>query len=71
MGAVCKDYYRDESFCREADGSINLWRLYNLFTGVNKSSYIDTFLERSVNALQFVEQIRAGLDGHTTNWYLY
>ena len=70
LGAVCKDYYRYESFCREADGSINLWRLYNLFTGVNKSSYIDTFLDRSVNALQFVEQVRGGLDGRSTNWYL-
>jgi len=70
LGAVCKDYYRDESFCREDDGSINLWRLYNLFTGANKSSYIDTFLDRSVNALQFVEQVRAGLDGQGANWYL-
>lgn len=70
LGAVCKDYYRDESFCRESDGSLNLWRLYNLFTGANKSSYIDTFLDRSVNALQFVEQVRSGLDGHGTNWYL-
>ncbi len=70
LGAVCKDYYRDESFCRESDGSINLWRLYNLFTGANKSSYIDTFLDRSVNALQFVEQVRAGLDGQGTSWYL-
>ena len=70
LGAVCKDYYRDESFCRQDDGSINLWRLYNLFTGANKTSYIDTFLDRSVNALQFVEQVRAGLDGEGTNWYL-
>lgn len=70
LSAVCKDYYRDESFCRESDGSINLWRLYNLFTGANKSSYIDTFLDRSVNALQFVEQVRTGLDGNSTNWYL-
>ncbi|MBD2752497.1 DUF3871 family protein [Spirosoma validum] len=70
LGAVCKDYYRDESFCRQDDGSINLWRLYNLFTGVNKSSYIDTFLDRSVNALEFVEQVRSGLDGQGTNWYL-
>lgn len=70
LGAVCKDYYRDESFCRQDDGSINLWRLYNLFTGVNKSSYIDTFLDRSVNALEFVEQVRAGLDERGPNWYL-
>lgn len=70
LGAVCRDYYRDESFCRAADGRVNLWRLYNLFTGANKSSYIDTFLDRSVNALQFVEQVRAGLDGQGANWYL-
>ncbi|WP_461101613.1 DUF3871 family protein [Spirosoma koreense] len=70
LGSICKDYYRDDSFCRQDDGSINLWRLYNLFTGVNKSSYIDTFLDRSVNALAFVEQVRAGLTGQGTNWYL-
>ncbi|GAB4000891.1 hypothetical protein GCM10028807_55300 [Spirosoma daeguense] len=53
-----------------ADGSINLWKLHNLFTGVNKSSYIDTFLDRSLNALQFVEQVRYGLDEQGVNWYL-
>uniref|UniRef100_UPI0025EE8478 DUF3871 family protein n=1 Tax=uncultured Mucilaginibacter sp. TaxID=797541 RepID=UPI0025EE8478 len=45
LGALAKDYYRDEAFsCRE-DGSVNLWNLYNLFTGANKTSYIDTFLD--------------------------
>jgi hypothetical protein len=42
VNAVCKDYYRDNSFCRDASGDINLWRLYNLFTTANKQSYIDT-----------------------------
>ncbi|WP_242478755.1 DUF3871 family protein [Hymenobacter lapidiphilus] len=70
LASVCKDYYRDQSFCREANGGINLWRLYNLFTGANKSTYIDQFLDRSVNALDFVGQIQDGLRGHQTNWYL-
>jgi hypothetical protein len=43
LSAICKDYYRDRSFCRDEDGNINLWKLYNLLTGSNKSSYIDSF----------------------------
>lgn len=42
LNAVVKDYYRDNSFCRNERGNISLWKLYNLFTGVNKSSYIDS-----------------------------
>jgi hypothetical protein len=60
VSAVVKDYYRDESFCRDSSGNINLWKLYNLFTGANKSIYIDGFLDRSVNAFNFVEQVRHG-----------
>jgi hypothetical protein len=70
MGAVVKDFYRDNNFSKESNGSIDLWRLYNLFTGVNKSSYIDTFLDRSVNAYNFVDQIQRSLDGSLNNWYL-
>ncbi len=70
LGAVVKDYYRDGSFCRQEDGSLNLWRLYNLFTGANKSSYIDTFLERSVNAFRFVVDLKGALDKKELNWFL-
>ncbi len=70
LNAVVKDYYRDASFCRQDNGNINLWKLYNLFTGSNKSSYIDTFLERSVNAYRFVEQIRWALEGKIHSWFL-
>jgi hypothetical protein len=70
ISSVVKDFYKDESFCRDANGNINLWRLYNLFTGANKSSYIDSFLDRSVNAYQLVEQIKWGLEGKNSNWYL-
>lgn len=70
LGRVCRDYYRDNSFCRDEDGNINLWRLYNLFTGANKTSYIDTFLDRSVNAFTFVNEIRRGLENRESNWFL-
>ncbi len=70
MSSVVKDFYRDESFCRDSNGNINLWKLYNLFTGANKSSYIDSFLDRSVNAFNFVEQVRHGLEGKADCWYL-
>ncbi|MCS6283675.1 MAG: DUF3871 family protein [Dolichospermum sp.] len=70
VGAICKDFYRDESFCRNEDGTISLWKLYNLFTGSNKSTYIDNFLDRSVNAYHFVEQIRFALQRKVYNWYL-
>ncbi len=70
IGMVCKDFFKDESFCRDASGDINLWKLYNLFTGANKSSYIDNFLDRSINAYQFTEQIRSALQYNTHSWFL-
>lgn len=70
IGTVVKDFYKDDSFCRDEKGNINLWRLYNLFTNANKSTYIDSFLDRSVNAFQFAEQIRMAIDNKTICWYL-
>lgn len=70
INTVVRDYYQDKSFCKDAVGNINLWKLYNLFTGANKSSYIDTFLERSVNSFDFVEQIHDCLEHKHYNWYL-
>lgn len=70
LGTVVRDYYKDESFCRNEDGNINLWKLYNLFTGANKSSYIDTFLCRATSSFGFVESIRYKLEGKGNYWYL-
>ncbi len=70
LGSIAKDYFHDQSFCRNDEGDINLWRMYNLFTGANKSSYVDSFLERSVNAFEFTHQVQLGLVGGSTNWYL-
>lgn len=70
LTSVVRDYYRDDSFCRSEDGNINLWRLYNLFTSANKTSYIDTFGDRSVNAFHFVDELRSALVNNGTNWFL-
>ncbi|RRB18168.1 DUF3871 family protein [Larkinella knui] len=72
ISIIARDYYRDHSFCREADGRISLWKLYNLLTGAVKSSYIDTFLERNVNSLELTSGILQTLQGlHTwQNWFL-
>ncbi len=70
IGAVVKDYYKDSSFCKDEHGDINLWKLYNLFTGANKSSYIDSFLDKSVNAFKLLEQVRYGLESNGGSWYI-
>lgn len=70
LANVVKDYYRDESFSRDNNGNINLWRFYNLLTSANKSSYIDSFLDRSVNAFNLAEQIRYCLEGKEESWYM-
>ena len=68
MSSVVKDFYRDNSFCRDKNGNINLWRLYNLFTGANKATYIDSFLDRSINAYNLSEQIRYALENRNECW---
>lgn len=71
MGAVAKDYFSDENFCSiESGSSINLWKLYNLLTGVNKSTYIDQFLDRAINAQELVLEIAKHKSGEKTSWYM-
>lgn len=70
FSTIAKDYYLDESFCRDSTGNINLWKVYNLFTQANKSSYIDTFLERNVNALNFTENIQKTMVDKSYHWFL-
>jgi hypothetical protein len=71
LNAIIRDYYSDNSFCRDSNGDINLWRTYNLFTGANKSSYIDAFLDRNVNAFDFIQGIQRALSGNSPyHWFL-
>ena len=72
VNTIAKDYYEDVSFSRNEQGDINLWNVYNLFTQANKSSYIDTFLDRNVNAFDFTQGIQKALigNGDYYNWFL-
>jgi hypothetical protein len=70
LNTVVKDFYKDGNFGCETGGKISLWEFYNLLTGANKSSYIDTFVERTVNAHEF----SSGIIHHKTHskpfWYM-
>lgn len=71
INTMAKDYYEDNNFCRQADSRINLWDVYNLFTQANKSSYIDTFLDRNLNAFEFSIGIQKTLNGSSDyHWFL-
>ena len=70
INAVCRDYYRDNSFCRNEADDISLWKLYNLFTSANRNSYIDAFLDRAVNAASFAHQLAGAMDQQRTSWFL-
>ena len=71
INVMAKDYYEDQNFCRKEDGRINLWDVFNLFTQANKSSYIDTFLDRNLNAFEFTKGIQKTLNGKSDyHWFL-
>lgn len=59
---VAKSYITDENFSSYGT-DINMWKFYNLLTGANKSSYIDMFLDRSLNA----SEIAMGINGALNN----
>ncbi len=68
---VVKEYYVGQNFSRSPDGSINLWKLYNMFTEANKSSYIDNNFERNVNAFELVNNLGISIENNTPNWLLH
>ncbi len=70
INQVVREYYNCPNFSRNGDRSLNLWKLYNLFTGANKSSYIDRFLDRGVNAYGFIQELANSIENKRPNWYL-
>jgi hypothetical protein len=70
MGVVVKDYHIDENFCHDDTGGISLWRFYNLLTGVNKSTYIDKFLDRAINAEALTTELLWHKIHKKPSWYL-
>ena len=71
IGLVAKAYYDDPNFGKSPDNSISLWRVFNLFTGANKSSYIDNFLDRADNATKVTTGFARALCGNEEyGWFL-
>lgn len=64
---VADGYFMDKSFKGDGNG-ITLWNLHGLLTRAVKSSYIDTFLERQVNATDIVRGIGDSLHDRNNNW---
>jgi Domain of unknown function, B. Theta Gene description (DUF3871) len=70
ISTVGRDYYENKSFCRSESGEIDLWKVYNLFTGATKSSYIDTFLDRNVGSLLFINGLADHIREKKQSWFL-
>ncbi|MGJ5642891.1 DUF3871 family protein [Formosa sp. S-31] len=70
INKMVKEYYGCPNFKRQENGSINLWRVYNLLTEANKSSYIDNYLERSLCAFEFTRDLCNSLKNNKPNWFL-
>ena len=71
IGLVANAYYHDPDFGKSEDNSIDLWRVFNLFTGANKSSYIDNFLDRADNATKVTTGLARALYGDQEyRWFI-
>ena len=72
INLVTKAYYTDSNFGRKPEEKeISMWKMYNLLTGANKSSYIDSFLDRSLNAGELSNGICKTLRGENEySWFI-
>ena len=71
LNVIARAYYNDTAFACDRQREIDLWRVFNLFTGANKSSYIDSFLARSRNASVFTEGVAKALIGEPEyRWFV-
>lgn len=72
IGLVAKAYYNDDNFSVIEHGNeISMWNVYNLLTGANKSSYIDNFLDRSLNATLLADGLNKALyEENEYSWFI-
>ena len=67
---VCRGYYSNPDFAGK-DGTLSMWNFHNLLTESNKSSYIDSYLQRGVNATEVAVGLNNAMHGDTTyQWFL-
>lgn len=70
VSQVVRDYYNDVNFSRDNQGNVTLWHLMNLMTEANKSTYIDSFLDRSAYCTSFVRGLQHSLTQRSHHWFL-
>ena len=72
INLVAKAYYNDPNFSIQEDSKeISMWNFHNMLTGANRSSYIDNFLDRSLNATQLTDGINRALYGDKEySWFI-
>ena len=67
---VCREYYHSEDFGGRGV-TLSIWNFHNLLTEANKSSYIDSYLSRAVNATDVAVGLNNALHGDSTyQWFL-
>lgn len=67
---VAKADVSDENF-GSFGNDLSMWNFYNLLTGSNKSSYIDSFLDRAYNATEMATGICSALHGDERyKWFI-
>ncbi len=71
LNIVVKDYHTDAYFSKSGDNTINFWNVYNLITESCKSNYIDSNLERNVNAYAFINYLLNSIENQSSNYLLH
>ena len=67
---VCRDYYNNPNFGHK-NNSLSLFDFYNLLTAANKSSYINDYVQRGLNATEITVGISKALQGDKEYaWFL-
>ena len=67
---VCRDYYSNPNFGHK-DNTISMFDFHNLLTEANKSSYIDSYVQRGVNATEITVGIGWALQEESEySWFL-
>ena len=67
---VCRDYYSNPNFGTK-DSTISMFDFHNLLTEANKSSYIDSYVQRGINATEVTTGLCRALQGDSEySWFL-
>lgn len=68
LSSMVREFYQSSFHKQEF---VSLWQFYNLMTSANKSSYIDSFTERSVTSLNLCQSLGNSLQTGEPHWYLH